>query len=293
MSLLPNSLGRSIGEALARAKPTAASRGYLEVDLGLIRPSDANPRQRFDEAPLQQLAESLAQHGMLEPIVVVRRDPGYEVVAGERRYRAAKLAGWTKVPVVILDDAEPRHLAELRLIENLQREDLTPVEVARAYAALAEQHGLTHEQIAKRVGQDRASVSNAIRILGLGEHALALVAARTLSAGHAKVLLAVSDAERQRRLAEQCVAEGLSVRALERLVQDAGPVAPARSAPAPADPRVRELEQNLALLLKTRVSIRSRGNDRGELTIHFDGKEQFNSVVAIMGQILKKAGLGG
>jgi ParB family chromosome partitioning protein len=280
-------------DALARSAKREGGRGWLEVDLGQIQPSRDNPRREFDPEKLQQLADSLRQHGMLEPLVVIRRDAGFEIVAGERRYRAARLAGWTKVPVVILDEQDPRHLAELRLIENLQREDLNAVEIARAYHALAQDHGLTHEQIGQRVGQDRATVSNLIRILALPTPILDQVGAGKLSLGHAKALLAVADPARQQALAEQAATFAWSVRELERRAAEGKAPAVRKGGATGKSAAVREQEQNLQLLFNARVSIRERGPDRGELTVHFDSKDQYHRIVTILGQIMKRVPGGG
>ncbi len=294
MSLSDLGLGRSVMDALARSSKRDGGRGWLEVDLGQIQPSKDNPRREFDAAKLQQLADSLRQHGMLEPLVVIRREAGFEIVAGERRYRAARLAGWTKVPVVILDEQDPRHLAELRLIENLQREDLNAVEIARAYHALAQDHALTHEQIGQRVGQDRATVSNLIRILALPAPILDQVGAGKLSLGHAKALLAVTDPVRQQSLAEQAATFSWSVRELERRAAEGKAAKPTRSGGgAGKSAAIREQEQNLQLLFNARVSIRERGPDRGELTVHFDSKDQYHRIVTILGQIMKRVPGGG
>lgn len=287
MSLSDLGLGRSVMDALARSSKRDGGRGFLEVDLGQIQPSKDNPRTEFDPAKLQQLADSLRQHGMLEPLVVIRRDAGFEIVAGERRYRAARLAGWTKVPVVILDEQDPKHLAELRLIENLQREDLNAVEIAKAYKILAETHGLTHEQIGERVGQERATVSNLLRVLALPAPILDQVAAGRLSLGHGKALLGVSDLARQRELAEGAAAQDWSVRELERRCNEGRTPKPVRAGSSKSA-AVREQEQNLQLLFNARVSIRERGPDRGELTVHFDSKDQYHRIVTILGQIMKR-----
>jgi ParB family chromosome partitioning protein len=289
MSLADNSLGRSLGEVFARTPRREGGKGYLEVDVGLIAPSRANPRTEFDEHALRELAESIRIHGILQPIVVLKREVGYEILSGERRYRAAKLAGLAKVPVVVRDEADPQHQAELRLIENIQRQDLNPIEVARAYQALIDQHGLTHEDLAARVNKERATITNALRLLQLPDEVQRLVSAGELSAGHARALVAVADAERRHALALRAIAEGLSVRALERLVAEGG-AAPVRTAPA-RSPQVTELEQNLYHLFNAKVRIREK-NGKGSLTVHFDSKDHYLRVVAILERFLRQANLG-
>jgi ParB family transcriptional regulator, chromosome partitioning protein len=290
VSLTDHSLGRSLGDVLAKTMRREPSKGYLEIDLGLIRPPAANPRTAFDPAALDDLAASLRQHGMLQPIVVLRRDVG---LSGERRWRAAQIAGLAKVPVVVRDEADPQHVAELRLVENIQRQDLNPVELGRAYQALIDTHGLTHDQVADRVSKSRPSITHALRILALPEAILAQVATGALGLGHAKALLACTDPAWQAVLAERAVAGSITVRDLERLAAGAPTpaIATRGTVAAPGKPpHVRELEENLLHLFGTRVGVRERADGRGTITLHFDNREHFKRVVAIMDRFLKQAG---
>jgi ParB family chromosome partitioning protein len=289
MSLADNSLGRSLQEVFARTPRREGGKGYLEVELGLITPPRANPRTDFDEAALQQLAESIRQHGLLQPIVVLRREVGFEILSGERRWRAAKLAGLAKVPVVVRDETDPQHQAELRLVENIQREQLNPMELARAYQALIDQHGLTHEALATRLNKERATISNALRLLSLPEDIQRLVAAGELSAGHARALLAVPEPARLAELARHAIAHGLSVREVERLAKAAA--APAATAVAAGKPpHVRELETNLQHLFGSRVTIRESGG-KGAITVHFDSKDHYLRVVTLLERFIRQANL--
>jgi ParB family chromosome partitioning protein len=269
-------------------------KGYLEVDIGLIAPPRANPRQDFDEPALAELAASLQQHGMLQPIVVLKRDVGYEVLSGERRLRAAKKAGLTKVPVVVREENDAQHQAELRLIENIQRENLNAIELAEAYQALIEQHGLTHEALADRLNKERSSISNALRLLALPEELRVLVRTQALSLGHAKVLAGMADRAWQLTLARRIRDEELSVRETERLAKEGAPVPGdgAVAAPGSKPPHLRELETNLFHLFGTRVSVKEKGG-KGAMTLHFDSKDHFQRVVAIMDRIIKQANAGG
>ena len=186
-----DTLGTSLQRVLSTSSrmipaPAAPNRGMLEIDLALIVPHKNNPRKMFDQDALQELAESIRTHGILQPLVVRKDGPAYEIIAGERRYRAAQLAGLARVPVVIREEADERQLAELRLIENIQRADLNPIEVAEAYRTLLEEHGLTQEDLARRLGKDRSSVSNSIRLLTLPQSVRRLVADGRLSMGHAR-----------------------------------------------------------------------------------------------------------
>lgn len=288
MTLADNSLGRSLQEVFARTPRREGGKGYLEVDIGLLTPPKQNPRTDFDEAALRELADSIRQHGMLQPIVALKREVGFEILSGERRWRAAKLAGLAKVPVVVREENDPRHQAELRLIENIQRADLNPLELARAYQALIDEHGLTHEALAARLNKERATVSNALRLLALPEEVQRLVAAGELSAGHARALLAVADRARQGELARHAIAHGLSVRELERLVKQPPP----GTAPAGTQkpPHIKELEENLQHLFGSRVGIRESGG-KGAITVHFESKDHYLRVVTLLERFIRQANL--
>jgi ParB family chromosome partitioning protein len=285
MSLADNSLGRSLQDVFARTPRREGGKGYLEVELGLITPPKANPRTDFDEAALQQLADSIKQHGLLQPIVVLRREVGFEILSGERRWRAAKLAGLAKIPVVVRDETDPQHQAELRLIENIQREQLNALELARAYQSLIDEHGLTHEALAVRLNKERATVSNALRLLMLPEEIQRLVAAGELSAGHARALLAVADRGRMVELARHALAHGLSVREVERLARLP---APGTVAAATKPPHIKELEDNLRHLFGSKVAIRESGG-KGAITVHFDSKDHYLRVVTLLERFIRQA----
>ncbi len=229
---------------------------------------------------------------MLQPIVVMKREVGYEILSGERRYRAAKIAGLVKVPVVVREENDPQHVAELRLIENIQRENLNPIELAKAYQALIDQHGLTHEALADRVHKVRSSITNGLRLLTLPDVLQEGVVAGRLSLGHAKVLLGVTDPAWQLALATQVMENGSSVRELERLIAAGPPATVPVSAKAAKPPHLRELETNLYHLFGTRVKVKERGG-KGAMTLYFDSKDHFQRVVAIMDRIVKQANAGG
>lgn len=289
MSLADNSLGRSLQEVFARTPRREGGKGYLEVELSLITPPRANPRTDFDQEALQQLADSITQHGLLQPIVVLRREVGFEILSGERRWRAAKLAGLDRIPVVVRDESDPQHQAELRLIENIQREQLNPLELARAYQALLSEHELTHEALAARLNKERATISNALRLLSLPDDVQKQVAAGELSAGHARALLAVADQAQLRELARRAIAEGLSVREVERLAKQ--PVATAEGAAASGKPpHIKELEANLQHLFGSKVGIRER-NGKGAITVHFESKDHYLRVVTLLERFIRQANL--
>jgi ParB family transcriptional regulator, chromosome partitioning protein len=292
MAFGDHSLGKSLSDVFARTqRKDAGGKGYLEVDISaIVSPAD-NPRKHFAPSALQELAASIAVHGILQPLVVRKKDAGYEIISGERRYRAAKAAGLAKVPVVIREDDSAQRVAELRLIENIQRENLNPIELARAFQALIDHHGLTHEVVAERVSKDRSSITNNLRLLTLPDVIQAEIAEGAISMGHAKALLAVTDRAYLLVLARRIIEEKLSVRDVERLSK-AGPetteMAPATHAAVEKHAQLRELETNLYHLFGARVAITER-KGRGSLTVHFDSKDHFQRVLKVLERVLKQA----
>ena len=266
-------LGRGLS-ALIRDLPSSSGRdGTLGVDLDLIEPNREQPRRDMDERRLDALAESVKETGVLQPIVVRRLDEGkYEIVAGERRWRAALRAGLLKVPVVVRDVPDEKRL-ELALIENVQRENLNPIEEARAYRRLADELGRTQEEIAQAVGKDRATVANYQRLLALPEDVQAEIASGALSMGHARALAALPDAASQRRAAQDVRSGALSVRATEALVKKmTEPLSP-RNPPPAQDVHTRAAAETLRVALGSRVDIvrRRRG---GEIRIAFKSEDE-------------------
>ncbi len=233
--------------------------GPLLLPLERIQPNPTQPRQRFAQDSLDELVASIREKGVLQPLMVRMSGDTYQIIAGERRYRAAKVAGLKEVPV-ILRETDDRETLEIALIENLQRQDLNIVEEAEGYQQLASKYALTQEQIAQRVGKSRASVANALRILGLPPKVRAWLTDGSVSPGHAKVLLGLPTPARQEQFATRVVSEGLSVRALEKLVAPAAAPAKIPPAVAPADgvsTFLRDLEDKLHHKLGTRVSVTS------------------------------------
>ncbi len=288
MAFADHGLGKSLTEVFAKTPRRDAGKGFLEVDLGLLLPPSHNPRTVFDDAALEELASSIRQHGILQPIVVTKREAGYEIISGERRFRAAKRAGLTKVPVVVREGGDdPREVAELRLIENIQRENLNPIELGRAYQALIHDHGLTQEQVAEQVGKERSSVANNLRLLTLPVALQHEVSSGALTQGHAKALLACADDAWRLRLGRQIIEEGLSVRDTERLAKRGPGQAPPEGPGKPA--HIKELEANLLRLFGTKVKIKEKGG-KGTLSIQFVGKEQFQRVVTLLDRAFKQAG---
>jgi ParB family chromosome partitioning protein len=262
-------LGKGLS-ALIPDAPEAPRQGAIEVDIDQLAPSDQQPRLQLDDERLAELAASIKANGIIQPILVRRTGSTYRIIAGERRWRASQRAGLLKVPVVIRDVPEgaERQLLELALVENLQREDLNPVDEALAYQHLADDFGLTQEQIAAAVGKDRTSVANHLRLLRLPEEVRGDLVSGALSMGHARALLALPDPLSQRHAARDVVSKSLSVRDTEALVKKlAAPprTDPAEPSPPPADVHTKAAEDRLRFALGTKVQIVRRGG-RGKDT---------------------------
>ena len=286
----PNALGRGLGALIPgapaaasaeTAAPASAGPGPEQIAIDSIDPNPEQPRRVFRPEELSSLADSIRRHGVLQPIVVRRAGPRYELVVGERRWRASREAGLATIPAVVAD-LEDRARLEVALVENIQRSDLNPIELAHAFRALAEA-GATQEAIGERVGLDRSTISNHLRLLELPTEMQADVEGARLSAGHAKALLQVGNPERRRHLRDRIVRDGLSVRAVEDLAQASG--APrARRAERPrtgADPNLQRLVDSLRLRLQTRVRVQGRA-DRGRIEIEYFGADDLQRLAGIL-----------
>jgi ParB family chromosome partitioning protein len=269
-------LGRGLEVLLPSLEP-AAGDTVRELELDQIEPNPEQPRRRFDEAALRELADSLREHGMLQPVIVRALGGRYQLVAGERRCRAAEMAGLRHVPAIVREYSDAEML-EIALLENLQREDLNPLEEAEAYATLIDRFGLSQEDLARRLGRSRPAISNALRLLSLEPPIREMVAAGSLSAGHARALLAVNGGAERVALARRASARGLSVRDVERLAQRALR-RPARSRAVSA--AYAELEEELRAAVGSRVRIRRRGA-RGTIEIEFIGDADLERLVELL-----------
>ena len=269
----------ALGKGLSALIPDAPEPRIppTEVDIDRLAPNAFQPRGHVEQTRLEALARSIKSNGIIQPIVVHKVDDRFQIIAGERRWRAAKIAGLLRVPVVVRDVAagQERSLLEMALIENIQRENLNPIEEALAYRRLSDQFQFKQEDIASAVGKDRATVANIVRLLKLPEEVRAEVASGTLSMGHARALLALPTEADQRRTARDVLARNLSVRETESLVKKIveGTV-PAAPAPAkPVDVHTRAAEERLRLALGTRVRIVRQGS-RGRIEIDFGSEEE-------------------
>ena len=259
-------LGRGLSALLSADQPDKTDE-TAEIAIDLIDPSPVQPRSHFDDARLQELAMSIRENGIVQPILVRPKASRYELVAGERRWRAAQVAGLSQIPVIVRDIPNDKVL-ELALIENIQREDLNPIEEARAYKNLIETVGLTQESLAQRVGRDRSYITNHIRLLRLSDDLQQLVQNGRISAGHARTLLGVSEVAVQRRVARRIIEKGLSVRETERMIQQLArrsQTATTKPSARSVDPNLKAAETKLRRRLGTRVSLVTNGSRPGGL----------------------------
>jgi ParB family chromosome partitioning protein len=269
-------LGKGLS-ALLPARPTAEApsppreASPLRLPIEAIHPNPMQPRSIFQFERLEELAASIRANGIIQPLAVRRHQDAYQIVAGERRWRAAKIAGHSEVPVIIQDVADSQ-LLELALIENIQREDLNPIETALAYDRLHRDLGLSHEEIGRRTGKDRTSIVNSLRLLKLPKEVQALVANQRISMGHARAILGLGSAEEQIRLAERAAAQGLSVRQVEATVQEISSNRPKPAGSrreADSDPNVKSAVEQLERTLGTRVRIVELSEQRGRIEIEY------------------------
>ena len=255
--------------------------GVSFVRISLVDPKSDQPRKYFDKEALEELSESIKEHGLLQPILVREYGEGrYQIIAGERRFRASKLAGLEEIPVITLDK-DDRAAAEIALIENIQREDLNPVEEALAFRALSEEYGLTQDELSARVGKSRSAVANSMRLLGLPDEVLDMVAAGDLSAGHARALLGVKDRANMILLAEKIAAEDLSVRTVEELVKRVNkPAKPERELTAEEEvvDYIREMELRIQRELGRKAEIKAKGRKK-TLTLYYEDNEDLDELL--------------
>ena len=271
-------LGRGLGALIPGGSP-AERKGLVNLGIEEIRPNKNQPRRHFDEAHIEELAESIRSKGVLLPLIVRRAHDGYVLVAGERRWRAAQKAGLRELPAMIREVTD-KEAFELALIENIQREDLNPVEEAEAFKRLIEEHGLTQEELAVRVGKDRSTVANALRLLRLPDAIKQAIVAGALSMGHARALLAIPDEGDLRRAAEKVIAEGLSVRAVEALVQRLkSKRLPKEKREAGQSAQVRHLVEKLQRKLGAKVELKDAGG-KGSIEIRYHSLAELDRILA-------------
>lgn len=273
-------LGTGLGALFGEDIFEEENQEIMTLPITKVEPRKEQPREYFDEAALQELSESIAQFGLIQPIVVRKLDTGYyQIIAGERRWRASRMAGLKEVPVRIIE-ADDRRTAELALVENLQREDLNPIEEAKGYKTLIDVYGMTQEEAAKSVGRSRPAITNSMRLLSLSNEVLTLVETGKLSAGHARALVPITDAKKQLAAANEVIDKGLSVRRTEELA------AKAQRPEAPAKPKssglsvdyAAEVSKELTALLGRRVQL-TDGKKTGKIELEFYGSDDREALI--------------
>jgi len=277
---------KALGKGLSALIPDAAvepseERGSLfAVDIADISPNRYQPRRDFDSAGLEDLARSIAEKGVIQPLIVREIDDGYELIAGERRLRASTLAGLTEVPVVIKDVSDAESL-EIALIENIQREDLNPIEESEAYQRLIDEFDITQEEMAKRVGKDRTTITNSLRLLSLPDTIKEYLASGELTTGHARALLSLGNQTQMLAMAKRIFSQSLSVRATEALVKRLKEGTPAPEKP-PRDAFYDDLEESLTRSLGTKVRLTPRG-EGGKIEIEYYSPDELDRLLELLG----------
>jgi ParB family chromosome partitioning protein len=286
-ALIPNALDNETTKKTSTSKASSKEEnkeGETIVNITLVEPNREQPRKNFDEDALEELAESIKQFGLLQPILVQDRKTYYEIIAGERRWRAAKKAGLKEVPVIIKNLTE-QEIVEISLIENIQREDLNPIEEAQAYKKLLTEFNLKQDEVADRVSKSRTAVTNSMRLLKLCDEVQQMVINDMISTGHARALIGIEDKEQQYAIAQRIFDEKLSVREVEKLVKDMGKPAKEKKAAerdTSLDVIYQDIEEKLKQKLSTKVSVTGKGNGAGKLEIEFYSHEDLEKLIDIL-----------
>lgn len=272
--------------ARAQAQASAANKdanksGEVILKINDVEPNKNQPRRTFNEDSLIELSESIKQHGIVQPLVVAKQKDYYEIIAGERRWRAAKIAGLKEVPVII-KDYSPQEIMEVALIENIQREDLNPIEEAKAYKNLIDEYNLKQDQVAEKVSKSRTAVTNALRLLKLDDRVQEMLINENISSGHARALLGLDDAEKQYNIATQIFDEKLSVRETEKLVKQINrPEQPPKPKKELKNDFVyRDIEEKLKEKIGTKVKINRKTEDKGKIEIEYYSPEELEKILA-------------
>jgi ParB family chromosome partitioning protein len=269
---------RGLGKGLEALIPSAP--GVTEVEVDSIVPNPRQPRQAFDPQALQELASSIREQGLVQPLVVTEVEAGYQLLIGERRWRAAKLAGLDVVPVVVRD-VSPQQMLELALVENLQREDLNPLETATAYQQLVEEFGMTQQQVADKVGKNRVTVTNTLRLLKLPAQVKDALLQGKITEGHARSILRVESERAQLEMLKQVVKGGLSVRQTEEMVRRMAETPKAKPVRDGKSPELRALEDKFRQALGTKVNL-TRGSKGGRLVVYFYSEEELQAIYDLL-----------
>ena len=285
-------LGKGLDSMIPEKKTKAeinadADNSLVEVKISEIDPNIGQPRKKFDEDELLELAESIKIHGVIQPIIVTKRGKRYEIIAGERRWRASKLAGLTKIPAVIREYTD-KEIMEVSLIENIQRQDLNPIEEAVAFKNLIDEYKMKQDDLAERVSKSRSAITNALRLLKLDDKVKAMLAEGLISTGHARALLAVEDKNKQQILATRIFDEKLSVRETEKLVKQILENKESKKEKKSSEKLIyKKLEDSLKSIIGSKVSIKSKDNGKGKIEIDYYSIEELDRITELLSNIKK------
>lgn len=283
-ALISKKIDTDVKKTVEEKKQTEVVVQELMVPISKIDPNKGQPRRYFDDEALKELAESIAVHGIVQPLIVAKREDRYEIIAGERRFRAAHLAGVKEVPVIVKEYTD-QELYEIALIENIQREDLNAIEEAIAYKKLIEEYNLTQDVVAKRVAKSRVAITNALRLLRLDDRVQEMIITKDLSAGHARALLSLENGDMQYQLAQEIMKKKLSVREIEKKVQ-AMINPPQEKSPdagkSGEDAIYNSFEEKLKLMLGTKVSIHRKAKNQGKIEIEYYSVDEFERLMQLL-----------
>jgi ParB family chromosome partitioning protein len=283
MATKKSALGKGLGALIpemSNNKEEGLKNGIIEVDINEIAPNEEQPRKNFDEEKLNSLADSIREHGIIQPIIVKKEGEYYKIIAGERRWRAARLAGLKKIPVIEKEMTE-KDVMEVSLIENLQREDLNPIEEALAYKKLLDEFKLTQEDIAVRIGKSRSAIANSLRLLNLDKRIINYIIDGTLSEGHGKILAGIEDLELQYDIAKKIIDEGLNVRQTESLIKNLNSRKEKTKQKPKKELYIKDLESRLKAVLGTKVTI-NKGRKKGKIEIEYYSEEDLQRIINML-----------
>ena len=281
-SLIPEN--KSVKPAAKAEKEESVKTGEQMLKINQVEPNREQPRKHFEEDALLELADSIKQYGVLQPLLVRKRKDYYEIIAGERRWRAAKLAGVKEVPVIIKDYSS-QEIVEIALIENIQREDLNPIEEAKAYQRLIKDYRLKQDEVAEKVSKSRAAITNSLRLLKLDERVQDMVIEGKISSGHARTIITIEDKDKQYMIAQKIFDEKLSVRDVEKLMKALeAPEKPEKKAPK-NDFVYRDLEQKMKAIMGTQVVIKNKNNNKGKIEIEYYSQAELERIYELLQKI--------
>lgn len=275
-----SALGKGLGALIPDIKEIPKEDikvGIVEVDINQIAPNEDQPRKNFDEEKLLSLSESIREHGVIQPIIVKKEGKYYKIIAGERRWRAARLAGLKKIPIVEKELTE-KEVMEISLIENLQREDLNPIEESIAYKKLLDEFNLTQEEISKRIGKSRSAIANSLRLLSLDKRVINYLVDGTISEGHGKILAGIEDKNLQYEVAKRIIDDGLNVRQSEKLIKTLNESKEKKKVKVKKDVHIKEIEERFKSALGTKVTI-NKGRKKSKIEIEYYSEEDLQRIM--------------